>query len=459
MTLSIRSKPNNKYSKSILKPGDWEFRDDSVEPEDTDSWDNPLGTYYIECGQNRLLTASEEQRLGILLEQRKYVMKLESEGQNKGKKQKPVELLIYLINQFSELENVIIELERKHGLSLDSNIEMNLNNATLSAEIDGIINPDTAKNIASATKASDTQVVKAMRGISTFNRITPWELLHKVVKFSSLRTLADCFKRIENQKRLSRYAKELESHFSRIKEEGQKAAEKLIRGNLRLVISVAKRYHHKKLSFFDLIQEGNIGLMAAVERFDYRRGCRFSTYATWWIRQAITRGIADQSRTIRFPIHVGEALGRVHKIKQRLSHEFGREPNHEEIAHGLDITAEKTTWLMNLVNEEPISLETPLGQDGALIGDFIPDVTVPGPEEIASHNMLKSQISEVLDQLTPRERHVIERRFGLGDDESLTLTEIGLELKLTKERVRQIEKEALVKLRHPELSGHLANYW
>lgn len=240
--------------------------------------------------------------------------------------------------------------------------------------------------------------------------------------------------------------------------DGELARAHLIRANLRLVVSVAKKYVGRGLSFLDLIQEGNIGLMKATDKFDYRRGFKFSTYATWWIRQAITRAISDQSRTIRLPVHVGETINRVKKTSHRLQQILEREPTQEEIARAMDVPDEKVRQVLD-VSRHPISLEAPVGQDGdALLGDFIEDESTVHPLELASHELLKSQISDALSKLTDRERKIIVLRFGLEDGRFRTLEEVGREFGITRERIRQIEAKALRKLRHPSYSRKLRGY-
>ena len=242
------------------------------------------------------------------------------------------------------------------------------------------------------------------------------------------------------------------------KEDGERARSHLIQANLRLVVSVAKKYVGRGLSFLDLIQEGNIGLMKATDKFDYHRGFKFSTYATWWIRQAITRSISDQSRTIRLPVHVGETINRVKKTAHRLQQVFERDPSHEEIARAMDVPENKVRQVLD-VSRLPVSLEAPVGQDGdAFLGDFIEDESMPQPLELASQQLLRGQIGDALDKLTERERRIVVLRFGLDDGRFRTLEEVGREFGITRERIRQIEAKALRKLRHPTYSRKLRGY-
>jgi RNA polymerase primary sigma factor len=297
----------------------------------------------------------------------------------------------------------------------------------------------------------EADTIEDLVQFSLDSRLIPWRLLDKAGEINSFAELEKKLRTSKFQNTLRKRSSEISQHFIEVKEKSSTAADHLIQANLRLVVSVARKYTARGLSLQDLIQEGNIGLMRSVYKFDHRKGYKFSTYATWWIRQAITRAIAEQSRTVRLPVHMVEAT-------RALWREYGREPTKGELISEMGVSPGKLDMLLKVTSGDMISLETPIGEEGSILGDFIEDKTSLRPEDQAVGNLLNEQLQRAMESLTARERRVIETRFGLGDERSKTLEDVGLEFGLTKERIRQIEKEALAKLRHPSRSRELTDY-
>lgn len=330
--------------------------------------------------------------------------------------------------------------------------------ADLRCAIDGHIDQDLSSAIAQATGASQARTLLALIQLSRDSGLIAWHILGRVGQASSVAQFDDALQTPEFGNRLKKHRSELAVHLERIREKARQATDHLIRANLFLVVSVAKKHIGRGLPLADLVQEGNTGLMRAVQKFDHRRGYRFSTCAIPWIRQAVYQAMADQSRTMRVPAQVIQTITRLGQTSHRLSQEFGRQPTSEELACEMGILPDKVEWLLEVSSSDPISLETPVGEEGCRLGDFIQDQVMPDPAEMAAASLLREELSRILESLSARERRVIEMRFGLGDESSRTLEEVGRELGLTKERIRQIEKEAVTKLCHLSGSGNLVDY-
>jgi RNA polymerase primary sigma factor len=415
--------------------------------------------YLDEVGQTPLLNAEEEKLLASQTEEGKHLSRLEEDWvAEHGVQPSAIDLLLALAERFSRARLLFEALYQYLELPSNGSIAEKVLHPDLRRVIDGHIDEHLSSAIAQITGASQTRTEQALIQLSLDSRLIPWHIIEGAGQRSSLAEFGEALRSPEFRNELEEHGSEIAGHFEQIREKAGQATEHMIQANLRLVISVAKGHNDRGVPLPDLIQEGNIGLMQAVQKFDHRRGYKFSTYAIPWIWQAVNRAVTDQSRIVRLPGHLVDTLKKLAQARNRLSQEFGRQPTEKELASEMEVSPEKVEWLLKVSSGGPISFETPIGEEGTQLGDFIGDRAIPEPEEEANASLLKEQLSEALESLTPREQRVIELRFGLGNEYNRTLEEVGTELGLTKERIRQIEKEALAKLRHPSHSRKLIGY-
>jgi len=421
--------------------------------------DDPVRMYLHEIGRVHLLTAETEKVLAKKLEEGKCINEIRQDYlQEYGKSPSAIEIILTMLKKLGQTSTIIHLLQKQLGLTPTVSFIETISNAKLRGSINNEINQQIVQAIANQMDKSIPETERLLINLSVNINLLPKEILNAIGDSVSLADIENLVANNTFINSIRIYEKQLKVYLGNIEREAEKAKRHLTEANLRLVVSVAKKHIGRGMPLLDLIQEGNIGLIRAVEKFDYHRGYKFSTYATWWIRQAITRAIADQSRTIRIPVHMVETINKLLNISRRLAQEYGREPTPKEIGEEMGIPPEKIRGIMKLA-QLPISLEAPIGdEEDNHLGDFIEDRNALPPPDAASKQLLKEQIDGVLSSLTPREQRVLQLRFGLEDGRSRTLEEVGKEFKVTRERIRQIEAKALRKLRHPSRSRKLKDY-
>jgi RNA polymerase primary sigma factor len=421
--------------------------------------DDPVRMYLHEIGRVTLLTADDEKTLAQKMEAGKRVKEIEESCFAKsGRTPTATEIILCMLKDLSKLMNILHLLQEELEIKPGKNFKEDISDETLIKSISNEIDQRLTQNIAQKTGQTVSDIEQAIINLYLNISLLPKDFLAAIddnIDSADIEKLTTDQTFIDS---VSVYEDNFQAYINELIKEADKAEKHLIEANLRLVVSVAKKHIGRGMPLLDLLQEGNMGLIRAVEKFDYHRGYKFSTYATWWIRQAITRAIADQARTIRIPVHMVETINKLLSVSRNLSQELGREPTPKEIGDELEFSSEKVREIIK-VSQLPISLEAPIGEEeDSHLGDFIEDQNALPPPDAASRQLLKEQIEDVLESLTPRERRVLQLRFGLEDGRSRTLEEVGREFNVTRERIRQIEAKALRKLRHPTRSRKLKDY-
>ena len=421
--------------------------------------DDSMRLYLMEIGRINLLTAKQEQTLARQIEEWKHLEAVETEVEALTDGSLSAWMcVLHLIRRIGQLRPIVDAVCRYSATPRPETLTDVLNDEELSEHIDGVLPEEMLLFAAEILNREPEDVKQGLIKLSLALRLLPMEAPDVFATSPAIRELQDLELAPGFIEALMSYEPVYSRHFASVKNAGRRAQLHLSEANLRLVVSIARKYLGRGMPLSDLIQEGNIGLMRGVQKFDYRKGYKFSTYATWWIRQAVSRSIADQSRTIRIPVHMTEIVNKLNRVSREFVQEYGRDPTDEEIGSGMDITAERVREIRKLT-QLPLALETPVGEDGhAQLGDFVEDRDQVPPVEAASYLLLKEQIADVLSTLSEREARVLELRFGLGDGISHTLEEVGREFGVTRERIRQIEAVALRKLRQPSHSRKLRDF-
>ncbi len=426
--------------------------------DERDVIDDPVRMYLHEIGRVALLSAGEERVLAKQCEEGRRIGEIKKNWLEKQLRlPSAAEITLSIVTDLCQSAPVIDLIQKELGLKPDSTFSNALSDITFRDAIDGSLKPELIQSIAGKLEKPLPETERSIINLSVNMSLLPEQILDNI-RDSHCQDIDKLTEDAAFIDAVQAYGHLLQIYFDNLEAKSEKARSHLIEANLRLVVSIAKKHTGQGMFLLDLIQEGNLGLMVAVDKFDYHKGYKFATYATWWIRQAVTRGIADQARTIRMPAHMGETIGKLWNVRRRLTQEHGKSPSSKEIGQAMDMYPEKVDEIIK-VSQLPISLESPIGdQEDTHLGDFIEDRNILAPVDAATRQLLKEQIEEVLGTLTPREKRIVQLRFGLEDGRDRTLDEIGKEFNVTRERIRQIEAKAIRKLRHPSRSRKLRDF-